>query len=235
MFSILCREFNLLWRPLAGARGSVVAAAGTRGDVVATAAARYARLRVFPLILAFSLGTTSCWFQKKTAARVFVPPPPPPAARPSVASVVPEIPPAPEIELDSEMPQIEGFPESLPTAAGPPPPAPRRTSPPVRATAPPPPVIPPEPPPPAPRLGQIFTAEQLREYNHSLDESLDRVRKVLGNVAGRNLNPELAQIVGRIQTFQKQAEQAREQDLVTAVNVARRADLLAQDLVKRLP
>jgi hypothetical protein len=41
--------------------------------------------------------------------------------------------------------------------------------------------------------------------------------------------------VGRIQTFQKQAEQARELDLVTAVNLARRADLLAQDLIKRLP
>jgi len=57
----------------------------------------------------------------------------------------------------------------------------------------------------------------------------------MGTVAGKNLNPELTQIVSRIQTFQKQAEQAREQDLVTAVNLARRADLLAQDLVKRLP
>jgi len=191
------------------------------------------RLRLIPLILALSLGTTSCWFQKKTAARVFVPPPPP--ARPNVASVVPEIPLAPEIELDSEMPQIQGFPESLPASAGPPPPAPRRTPPPVRATTPPPALIPPEPQPTPPRLAQIFTAEQQREYNRALDESLDRVKRVLGNVAGRNLNPELAQIVGRIQTFQKQAEQAREQDLVTAVNLARRADLLAQDLVKRLP
>jgi hypothetical protein len=89
--------------------------------------------------------------------------------------------------------------------------------------------------PPAPRLGQIFTAEQLRDYNRAVDESLDRVRRVLGTVAGRNLNPELSAMVSRIQTFQKQAEQAREQDLVTAVNLARRADLLAQDLVKRLP
>ena len=152
-----------------------------------------------------------------------------------VASVVPEIPPAPEVDLDSEMPQIQGFPESLPASAGPPPPVPRRMPPPVRATAPPPAVIPPEPQPTPPRLAQIFTAEQLREYNRTLDESLDRVKRLLGNVAGKNLTPELAQIVGRIQTFQKQAEQAREQDLVTAVNLARRADLLAQDLVKRLP
>jgi len=229
MFSILClcRKFKLVWGPLAGARGSVVAAAGS------ARAARYARLRLFPLILVLELGTTSCWFEKRTTARVFVPPPP--VARPNVASVVPEIPPAPEIELDSEMPQIEGLPESLPPAVGPPPPAPRRTPPPARATVPPPAVIPPEPQPTPPRLGQIFTAEQLREYNRSLDESLDRVKRLLGSVAGKSLTPELAQIVGRIQTFQKQAEQAREQDLVTAVNLARRADLLAQDLVKRLP
>jgi len=191
------------------------------------------RLRQLPLILAMSLGTTSCLFQKKTVARVFVPPPP--VVRPQVVSVVPEIPPAPEVELSSEMPQIEGFPESLPASAGPPPPAPRRPPPPVRATAPPPAVIPPEPQPTPPRLAQIFTADQLREYNRSLDESLDRVRRVLGTVAGKNLNPELAQTVERIQTFQKQAEQARDQDLVTAVTLARRADLLAQDLVKRLP
>ena len=33
----------------------------------------------------------------------------------------------------------------------------------------------------------------------------------------------------------KQAEQARQEDLVTAVSLARRADLLAQDLLNHLP
>ena len=234
MSRVFCRKFNRVWGPLAGARGSVVAAVGDGGGVAwTTGTESYAGMRRLALILAMSLGTTSCLFQKKTVARVFVPPPP--VARPNVASAVPEIPPAPEIELDSEVPQIEGLPESLPPAAGPPPPAPRRTPPPARATAPPPAVVPPEPQPTPPQLRQIFTAEQLREYNRSLDESLDRVKKVLGSVASKNLTPEQVQVVGRIQTFQKQAEQAREQDLVTAVNLARRADLLAQDLVKRLP
>jgi hypothetical protein len=54
-------------------------------------------------------------------------------------------------------------------------------------------------------------------------------------VAGKALNAEQSEIAERIRTFQKQAEQARDQDLVTAVNLARRADLLAQDLVERLP
>jgi len=188
------------------------------------------RLRLLPLILALSLGATSCWFQKRTAARVFIPPPP--APKPQIPKAPPEIP-ALEIELTEEVTAPEGVSATFP-AIEPPPPTPRRVPPPVRATAPPPVVIPPDIQP-APRLGQIFTADQLREYNRALDESLDRVRKVLVIVAGKNLNPELVQIVGRIQTFQKQAEQAREQDLVTAVNLARRADLLAQDLVKRLP
>lgn len=87
----------------------------------------------------------------------------------------------------------------------------------------------------APRLGQIFTPDQLRDYNRTLDESLDRVRRALAVVAGKNLNAEQGEIANRIRTFQKQAEQAREQDLVTAVSLARRADLLAQDLLGRLP
>jgi len=87
----------------------------------------------------------------------------------------------------------------------------------------------------APRLGQIFTADQLRDYNRTLDESLDRVKRALTVVAGKNLNSEQGEIANRIRTFQKQAEQAREQDLVTAVSLARRADLLAQDLLGRLP
>ena len=161
--------------------------------------------------------------------------PPPPAARPPVATVQPELPPPPEIDMPEDATVTVGIPAAMPPTEPPPPAPPRRPPPPpVRANT-----QSPAPAPsevqPAPRLGQIFTAEQLREYNRAVDESLDRVRRVLGRVAGRSLNPELTQIVSQIQTFQKQAEQAREQDLVTAVNLARRADLLAQDLVKRLP
>jgi hypothetical protein len=191
------------------------------------------RFRLVPLILALTLSNTACLFQKRPAPRVFVPPPP--APRPAIATSEPELPPAPEIGSHVEPPDLE-IPANMPNEAAPPPsPAPRRIPPPVRATIPAPPAIPVEPAPAAPRLSQIFTAEQLREYNRTLEDSLDRVRKVLGTVASKNLNSEQTQVVQRIQTFQKQAEQAREQDLVTAVNLARRADLLAQDLIKRLP
>jgi hypothetical protein len=190
------------------------------------------RSRLLPFILALSCGSTSCWFQKSPPPRVFVPPPP--VVRPPVATVQPELPTPPEIDMPEDASGPEGIPAAMPPAEAPPPAPARRTPPPVRVNTQPPAAAPQEAPP-APRLGQIFTAEQLRDYNRAVDESLDRVRKVLGSVAGRNLNPELNEIVRRIQTFQKQAEQAREQDLVTAVNLARRADLLAQDLVKRLP
>jgi hypothetical protein len=188
------------------------------------------RLRLLPLILALSLGSSSCWFRKSKPVRVFAPPPVRP--RPAIVTQVPEVAAAPAIEAEMEASLPAGWEATMPPDI-PPPPPPRRIAPPPRAAAPPPAPTPETPPPP--RLGQIFTADQLREYNRSLDESLDRVRRVLANVAGKPLNAEMTEIVNRIQTFQKQAEQARDEDLVTAVNLARRADLLAQDLLKRLP
>jgi hypothetical protein len=57
----------------------------------------------------------------------------------------------------------------------------------------------------------------------------------MGLIDRKNLTPEQSKTAETIRTFQKQAEQAREQDLLTAVNIARRADLLAKDLLERLP
>jgi len=54
-------------------------------------------------------------------------------------------------------------------------------------------------------------------------------------VEGKNLTADQKATAERIRTFRKQAEQAREQDLMTAVILARRADLLAKDLLERLP
>jgi hypothetical protein len=81
----------------------------------------------------------------------------------------------------------------------------------------------------------MFTADELRDYNRVIDESLDRVKKALVVVGGKNLTASQNEIADRVRTFQKQAEQARENDLVTAVSLARRADLLAKDLLERLP
>ena len=186
--------------------------------------------RILLLVLALSLGSTSCWFRK--SPRVFIPPP----AQPQPAIVAaPEVPAAPEIDVNATVAPPPDLPNAtMPSAPPPPPPPPRR---PATATAPrtaPPPAPTPETPP-LPKLGQIFTAAQLREYNQTLDQSLERVRRALAIASGKNLNAAQSEIVNRIRTFQRQAEQAREQDLVTAVNLARRADLLARDLLERLP
>jgi len=185
-------------------------------------------------VLTLSVSATSCWFRK--APPVFTPPPvaaAPPAAAPDPSA----LPTPPTIEGDPNSTVPPPTPESMPKAEGKVPPAP--VKPPSRrgnvSTAP---VKPPAAQadsPPPPRLGQIFTPEQRREYTKALEESLDRVRKALGVLDRKPLNPEQADIRNRIRTFQKQAEQAREQDLVTAVNLARRADLLAKDLLERLP
>ncbi len=189
-----------------------------------------------PVLAALSLGSTSCWspFHKTKAARVFVPPPARP--RPPLPTKPAELPPAPEIdapsfEIPPDMEVPAGALAKLPPAGDPPVTQPKPQPPKRAATPEPPPRL--EPPPP--KLSQIFTADQLRENNRIIDESSETVKRVLARAAGKTLNAEQSEILNRIQIFQKQAEQARESDLVTAVNLARRADLLAQDLLKRLP
>jgi hypothetical protein len=93
--------------------------------------------------------------------------------------------------------------------------------------------IPPVQPPPAVPV-QILTAEERRIYDRNFDDATARVRSALSTVAGRNLNPEQRDIANRVRTMQSQAEQLRQQDLVTAVNLATNADLLARDLLRRL-
>jgi hypothetical protein len=125
------------------------------------------------------------------------------------------------------------LPANIPDLPEPAKPQPRPAKPPI-ATGPKAPAIPPDQPA-APKLGPLFTPEQTREYIKDLDDSLDRVKRALTTLGRKRLNSEQVVTVGRIRTFQKQAEQARQEDLVTAVNLARRADLLAQDLLGRLP
>jgi hypothetical protein len=178
------------------------------------------------------LSTSSCFFKK--GPRAFNPPPiyakPVPEPKPTVVTLPGEAESGPEVMATlPETPRIPSLP------------APRPPTPPKKpaiAAAPKAVVTPSEPAPEpiaVPRLGQIYTAEQTREYSKTLEESLDRVRRTIAVIEKKSLTPEQSQALEGIRTFQKQAEQAREQDLLTAVNLARRADLLARDLAGRLP
>ncbi|HEV1284929.1 MAG TPA: hypothetical protein VNU44_06445 [Bryobacteraceae bacterium] len=187
-------------------------------------------------IFALSLASTSC-LRQKTQARAFTPPPV--RTRPvPVQDASPTLPDVPEIAADPASILPPPLPEN-PDLTTEIPDAPKRV-----ARRPVPPVTTPKPAaqgpvtpeaPTPPRLAQMYTPEELRENTRVLDECLDRVNRNLLIVEGKNLTPEQKQDAERIRTFRKQAEQAREQDLPTAVSLAKRADLLAKDLLERLP
>ncbi len=193
-----------------------------------------AKQTLMSLCLSLSAALASCTFPgfHHKAPRVFVPPPV--AAKPTLPpEPAPTLPPPEESDAEASA-ELPAAPGSLPRLTPPPVAPPKR---PV-AAAPKPATQPPATAPDAaapPKLGQIYTAAQAREYNRSIDESLERVRRALAAVSGKNLTPEQRQIAESIRTFQRQAETAREQDLVTALSLARRADLLARDLMVRLP
>lgn len=195
------------------------------------ARSRFPAAMTTSLWLAGALGTSSCVLHK-APPRAFNPPP--------IAAKAPEpIPPAAQIAPPPDVafePAVYDFPSQTDPSSRfpelPPPPPPR---PPV-ATIPKPPPAPIEiPPVAAPKLAQILTPEESRRNTQELELYTGRVKRALAMVEGKNLTAEQRDTAKLIQTFLAQAEQAREQDLVTAVNLARRADLLAKDLLERLP
>ncbi len=179
--------------------------------------------------LSAALGTSGCVFHRPP--RAFNPPyiaPKPPEAVPPPALISPP----PEVAFE---PALYDFPvQPDPSLRFPELPPPRPPRAPV-ATLPKPPAPVEGPPAQPPKLAQILTPEQSRRNIQELEQYLGNVRRALAMVQGKNLTPEQKDIAKLVETFLKQAEQAREQDLVTAVNLARRADLLAKDLLERLP
>jgi hypothetical protein len=183
------------------------------------------------LLLAVSSLTSSCFFRKTPQGFT----PPPPRAQPQLSAKQPVIATPPPLIAGDPAATVPMAPATIPDL--PPPPAPRPTPRRPQPAPPPKPVTttPPTEPQP-PRLGQMFTPDEMRNYNRAIDDSLNRVRRALDLLSRKNLNPDQQVEVSRIATFQKQAEQARDaQDLLTAKNLAERADTLAQDLLSRVP
>jgi hypothetical protein len=181
------------------------------------------------LLLPWIVSTTGCLFSStRSAPRAFRPPP----VEAKAAVVLPEVPileevgppldrlePAPnpaEIATIS-IPQLPELPKPAP---------PKRVPAPVKAT--------PAPPPAPPKITQIFDQSQLDELNHSYNEFLGQVKRDLDVLGHRRLGSDQSAQVSRILTFKEQATQEHDRDLVTAVEWARRAASLADDLVSRL-
>ena len=182
---------------------------------------------IVALILA--LAPSGCMFKKKPA--------PPPAAPAVVATPSPPTPPptllqeiAPDVTpstLPTLTPPISRQ-EPLPPRPKPPKRAPRRKS-----NAQPPPAATPAPTPqpaPPPQLGEIMTAAQQSEMNRAVDQSVGAARATLARIRARRLTGDQSETAARIRTFAGQADQARKTDLRLAVQLARRAEVLARDL-----
>jgi hypothetical protein len=185
------------------------------------------------LWFAATLSTSGCLFQKKH--RAYAPPPlRPPAPITTKAPFI--VDPVPLIEVASiELPN----PGPINIAPLPPPPKPSTTptkpKPSVAVAPPKPATAPSEAPPTLARIAQILTPQQIHDYNREIDDALNRVTEALKLAAKKNLGADQRDTVERMTAFQKQAVQAREEDLVTAVNYAKRADVLAKELLARLP
>jgi hypothetical protein len=184
------------------------------------------------LWLAGAVGMSSCGLHSKPP-RAFNPPPvtarTPEAIPPALAIAAP-----PEVAFE---PAVYDFPiQADPSSRFPElPPPPRVPRQPVANVPKPQPAPNETPQTPALRLSQILTPEESRRNTLELDQYTDSVKKALARLAGKNLTADQKTTAERVQTFLSQAEQARDQDLVTAVSLAKRADLLAKDLLERLP
>jgi len=188
----------------------------------------------FAIVAGLSAFSSSCLIHKTPV--VFTPPPPEAQPVRSAASPPPVLPAPPPVAGDPDANTPPDLALSIPELAAPPAPKPQ-----PKKTIPPPAPKPAAPTaaeqqPQPPRLSQIFTPDQEREYNRVIDESLGKVKRALATLSGKRLNADQAEAANRIAEFEKQAEQAREaHDLANADLWAKRAATLADDLLTRVP
>lgn len=177
-----------------------------------------------------------CWFKKKTPPAVFQTPPPQPVQKPA------PIPPPPAVETQAG--QLPPNAPAINVPAAQPPPAepskpkpPRRTRRPVTASKPrPQPAEPPQSPSdPPPQLGVLMSAEEREQLMAEYESRKKRAQSVLTSMTTRRLSSAQQETEQRVRAFVGQAEERVSKDLATAVQLIRRADLLADELAKSFP
>jgi hypothetical protein len=77
-------------------------------------------------------------------------------------------------------------------------------------------------------------ADQRKAYLASVDADLGAAQKVLREIEGRTLTSDQSETVTRVKAFVQQANEARASDLSGAVQLAKRAAILAGELAKSL-
>ncbi len=87
-------------------------------------------------------------------------------------------------------------------------------------------------PAPVPQLTHLLSDEQRRRYASEIEQRLANIQRYLEQLANRALNEEGMLMLDRVRAFMRQAQEARASDLVTALSLARRAEVLAADLAR---
>jgi hypothetical protein len=184
------------------------------------------------LAVALSGMLGGCSLRKKPVPPA--PPPLPPAIQPAPPEPVqpPGIEPRAGSLPEAEAPgtteaALPPAPESpAPTKRPPQRPAPARPAP-VEVEA-------PKAPEPAPQLGEVLTVDRRAELARDFQTAAGEARQDLARLSGLRLSSAQAQSAARIRAFLTQAEGLVETDPRSAAELARRAALLARDLVKSI-
>jgi outer membrane biosynthesis protein TonB len=179
------------------------------------------------VVVILAVASGGCW-PKKNKRPLPVPPPPAPQAQPApppapapVPQKLPAPPPAPE-PAPPEAPVAK--PARKKPAAKPPQLEPATVELAPEAPA----------PQPVPQLGVLITPEQRKQYEADYAASRARAQHGLVLAAEYKLTPAQSESVGRIQSFLRLAENVHDRDPATAAQLAHRAGLLAEDLLKTL-
>lgn len=184
------------------------------------------------------------WFRRAPKT-----PPPPPS--PTIVTPTPkpeppvlEPPATPPATTPQQVPAGKPpLPETTRPVPAPPPPAkpaarpsrrpaaqPAETKKPEPAQTPPPVAVPAE----TPRLGEVLDPAQRQTVQRSYDENHELARHALDAIAKYPLSRDQRASVSRARSFLQQAEELVKTDLPTAARLARRANLLARDLLDSL-
>lgn len=186
------------------------------------------------LLLGGTVSTqTACLFRKKKPA-------PPPAQMPTPKPAAPAktepMPPPPKVDSQTPLSTVPAPPEQI-DVPEPPPQPPRRPRRPTPVPAQPASQEPAQPQPAAPeppKLVQLLTPAEQRRYQEEVERYLRNAEAIVATAGTRTLNSQQADLVVRIRAFAQQARDQRDQDLMTARNLAMRADVLARDLQRSL-
>jgi len=179
------------------------------------------RPAIFALLAVMALSAGGCNRSRRTTA-----PAPPPAPVPASAPAASEpAPPSPVVPPPK--PKPEPSQEKAPLAPQPPSPA-------QVAHPPKPKPVPAQPPAPPPAFGQILTPQQQTELRRSYQQSAQFARQTLSQLSGRALSQDQADTANRVRSFLSQADEAQSKDPSVAAQLARRAELLARDLLNSI-